>query len=151
MQINKLSKVLKYILIVGFILYIPAFVYCPFILHNSKKITDSMIIIYPNGILMIGVIWEFIRLFQKIEENNPFTYPTVNILKQTGIITFIMSIIWFLDLLFMVFIMKNTYINYILVLLFLCILFFGVSIALYMLSVLISQATEYKEENDLTI
>jgi membrane-bound ClpP family serine protease len=107
--------------------------------------------IYPNGILMLGVIYEFIRLFRKIEDNNPFTKPTVNILKQTGVITFIMSIIWLLDLVFMITIMKNTYINYILVLLFLCILFLGVSIALYMLSVLIKQATEYKEENDLTI
>lgn len=151
MQINKLGKVLKFILIVGGILYIPAFIYCPFLLHNSKSTMNSMIMIYPNGTLMLGVIYEFIKLFKKIEENNPFTYPTVNILKTTGIITFIMSIIWFLDLIFMVTIMKNTYINYILVLLFLCLLFFGVSIALYMLSVLIHQATEYKEENDLTI
>ena len=36
-------------------------------------------------------------------------------------------------------------------LLFLCILFLGVSIALYILSELFRQATEYKKENDLTI
>lgn len=151
MQINKLGKMLKLILIIGGVLYIPAMIYCPFLLHNSKSTFHSMIMIYPNGILMLGVIYEFIRLFRKIEDNNPFTMPTVNILKQTGVITFIMSIIWLLDLVFMITIMKNTYINYILVLLFLCILFLGVSIALYMLSVLIKQATEYKEENDLTI
>ena len=62
-----------------------------------------------------------------------------------------MSIMWILDLVFMITIMKNTYINYIIVILFLSVLFFGVSIALYILKELIYQATKYKEENDLTI
>ena len=47
--------------------------------------------------------------------------------------------------------MKNTYINYILVMAFLSLLFFGVAIALYILKELLYQATKYKEENDLTV
>ena len=47
--------------------------------------------------------------------------------------------------------MKNTYINYIIVMVFLALLFFGVSVALYIIKELIEQATKYKEENDLTI
>ena len=62
-----------------------------------------------------------------------------------------MSILWFIDLLFMIFIIGNTYVNYIIVLIFLTVLFLGVSIALYILSELFSQATNYKQENDLTI
>ena len=65
--------------------------------------------------------------------------------------SFIMSALWLLDLLLMILVIHNTYINYILVLLFLMILFFGVGIALWTLSLLLHQATEYKEENDLTI
>ena len=75
----------------------------------------------------------------------------VNILKKTGFLSFIMSGLWIIDLLIMIFIIKNTYINYIIVLLFLFILFFGVGIALWTLSLLFLQATKYKEENDLTI
>ena len=75
----------------------------------------------------------------------------VDILKKTGFLSFAMSFLWIIDLLIMVFIIKNTYINYIIVLLFLFILFFGVGIALWTLSLLWLQATEYKEENDLTI
>ena len=51
----------------------------------------------------------------------------------------------------MIFIIKNTYINYMIVLSFLTLLFLGVSIALLILAELLNQATIYKEENDLTI
>ena len=78
-------------------------------------------------------------------------FNSINILKKTGFLSFIMSGLWIIDLLIMMFIIKNTYINYIIVLLFLFILFLGVGIALWTLSLLFSQATKYKEENDLTI
>ena len=74
-----------------------------------------------------------------------------NILRRTGYLSFAMSVLWLIDLLIMTLIIHNTYVNYILVLLFLIILFFGVGIALWTLSLLLHQATEYKEENDLTI
>ena len=51
----------------------------------------------------------------------------------------------------MIFIIGNTYVNYIIVLIFITGLFLGVSIALYILSELFRQATDYKQENDLTI
>ena len=97
------------------------------------------------------IIYQFIKLFKSLEEDKPFTLNNVIILKRTSILSLIMSIMWILDLLFMITIMKNTYINYIIVILFLSVLFFGVSIALYILKELIYQATKYKEENDLTI
>ena len=90
-------------------------------------------------------------MFRSLEKNQPFTQDNVNILKKTGFLSFIMSGLWIIDLLIMMFIIKNTYINYIIVLLFLFILFLGVGIALWTLSLLFSQATKYKEENDLTI
>ncbi len=62
-----------------------------------------------------------------------------------------MSVLWLIDLLFMIFIIKNTYVNYVIVLIFLLILFLGVSIALFILAELIKQATLFKEENDSTI
>ena len=46
---------------------------------------------------------------------------------------------------------KNNDLNYIIVIIFLSILFFGVGVALWLLSVLFEKATNYKEENELTI
>lgn len=146
-----LGKLLKVILIIGFILSIPTIIISPHLLNHTRSTIYSMFIIYPNGILMLGIIYQFIILFKSLEDNNPFTIKNVNILKKTSLISFIMSILWFIDLLFMIFIINNSYINYILVLSFLILLFFGVGIALYILSELFKQATEYKEENDLTI
>ena len=91
------------------------------------------------------------QLFKSLEDNKPFTSKNVKILKNTSIISLAMSILWILDLLFMIIIMKNTYVNYIIVMSFLSLLFFGVAIALYILAQLFNQATQYKEENDLTI
>lgn len=146
-----LGKILKIILIVGFIVSIPMIIISPFLLHHTKEIKYSMFIIYPNGLLILIIIYQFIKLFKSLENNNPFTMNNVKILKQTSLVSFIMFVLWVIDLLFMTFIIKNTYVNYIIVLLFLSLLFFGVSIALYILSELIYQASIFKEENDLTI
>ena len=144
----KLGKVLKNVLIIGFIISCILLVFVPFILSNFKY---TMFIVYPNGLVMLGIIYQFIKLFKSLEDNNPFTYENVRILKITSFLSLIESFLWFIDIFFLVFIVLNTYINYIIVLLFLMLLFFGVFIALLILSELIKQATKYKEENDLTI
>ncbi len=148
---SKLGKIIKIVLIVSLIVAIPAMIVSPFILNHTSNILYSMFIIYPNGLLMTIITYQFIKLFQSLEHNDPFNYETVKTLKLGGILSLVMSILWIIDLLFMIFIIGNTYINYIIVLLFLAILFLGVAIALYILSELFRQATEYKIENDLTI
>lgn len=148
---KSLGNTLKIVLIVGFIIAIPIIIISPELLHHTRNSMYSRVIIYPNGLLMLGIIYQFIKLFKSLEEDKPFTLNNVIILKRTSILSLIMSIMWILDLVFMITIMKNTYINYIIVILFLSVLFFGVSIALYILKELIYQATKYKEENDLTI
>ena len=147
----KLGRLLKYLLIIIFIVSIPTIIVLPFFLNHNYSIIYSIVIVYPNGLLMLGIMYNFIRLFKSLEDNNPFNYNNVKILKNTGIISFIMSILWIIDLLIMIFLIKNTYINYVIVLLFLFLLFFGVSIALLLLCLLFKQATDYKTENDLTI
>ena len=150
-DIKKLGKILNIILTIGFVCFIPIFLLSPYMLKNNTSILYSSLFIYPNGVLMLSIIIQFMRLFKSLEKDDPFTYKNVTILYITGIISFIMSIIWILDLIFMIFIVHNTYINYIIVLLFLFILFLGVSIALFILSLLFRKATDYKLENDLTI
>ena len=147
---GKLGKVLKIFLVIAFILAIPAIIGLPFIMNHMNRV-NAMIIIYPNGILMLGFVYQFIGMFKSLEENNPFTFNNVKLLKRAGYISLVLSILWLFDLLYLLLIINNTYFNYILVLLFLTVLFFGVFIALYILSELFKQATTYKEENDLTI
>ena len=145
-KIDKMGNLLKNIVIIGIIFAVPVITLIPFLLNNNYSILYSMIIIYPNGLLMVAIAIQFLKMFKSLEMNKPFTHKNVDILKKTGFLSFAMSLLWI-----MVFIIKNTYINYIIVLLFLFILFFGVGIALWTLSLLWLQATEYKEENDLTI
>lgn len=145
-----LGQILKIFLIVAFILAIPTIICLPIIMNHMSR-GNSMIIVYPNGILMLAFVYQFILLFKSLEENNPFTFKNVNLLRRSGIISLILSCMWLIDLLYLVFIVNNHYFNYMLVLTFLMVLFFGIFIALYIISELIRQATIYKEENDLTI
>ncbi len=148
---QKVGKIIKIILIIGMIISIPIMGIIPFLLKHSISLIHSMLIIYPNGILILGIIWEFVKLFKSLEMNNPFNRDNVKILKDAGTISYIMSVLWFIDLLDLLLIIKNYYINYILVLAFLVLLFIAIGISLYILSALFKQATDYKEENDLTI
>ena len=150
-DIEKMGKLLKVIVIVGIVLAIPSIILVPFLLSNNYSIIYSMLIVYPNGGLMLAIAYQFLKMFRSLEKNQPFTMENVKILRRTGNLSYIMSALWLVDLLVMVLGIGNTYINYILVLIFLCVLFFGVGIALWTLSLLLHQATEYKEENDLTI
>ena len=148
---SKIGKFIKIFLIIGMIISVPLIIISPMLLNHTSKSMYSMFIIYPNGLLILIFAYQFIKLFKSLEDNNPFNDDNVKTIKISGIISLITSIMWIVDLLFMIFVIKNTYVNYIIVLLFLAALFFGVSIALYILSELFRQATEYKKENDLTI
>ena len=150
-DIKKTGKILECIVIIGIVLSIPSIILVPFLLSNNYSVLYSMIIVYPNGCLMLAIAYQFLKMFRSLEKNQPFTMENVKILRRTGNLSYIMSALWLVDLLVMVLGIGNTYINYILVLIFLCVLFFGVGIALWTLSLLLHQATEYKEENDLTI
>ncbi len=151
LTVETLGKYLKTILIIAFILYIPCIIITPYLLKHNISITYSSIIIYPNGVLFSLIVINFIKLFTYLEKENPFTKEVTQILINTSIISFIISLVILIDLLLMIFIFKNTYINYVMFLFFLFILFFGVGIALYILSILFKRAKEYKEENELTI
>ena len=150
-DIKKMGNLLKKIVIVGIILAIPIIILVPFLLNNNYSVIYSMIIVYPNGLLMLGIAYQFLKMFKSLEKNKPFTNENVNILKKTGYLSFSMSLLWIIDLFILVFGIKNNDLNYIIVIIFLSILFFGVGVALWLLSALFQKATVYKEENELTI
>lgn len=145
------GKILKKIIKVAFLVAIPIIIILPFIIKGENNIIFYMSIIYPNSILMLGIMYQFIRLFSSLEKNNPFTIDNVKILSNTSKISYSMSLLWIIDLFILLFGIKNNDLNYIIVIIFLSILFFGVGVALWLLSALFQKATVYKEENELTI
>ncbi len=147
-----IGKILKVFLQVCFYSGIIILIGLPFILNKiGFNLGASMYVIYPNGIVLLMITNKFINLFNSLRLNNPFCEENVKLLKITGIISFIGSVLWLIDFLYEIFVVRSVDIVFNCTLLFLWILFLGVSIALYILSELFKQATEYKKENDLTI
>ena len=147
-----IGKILKLFLQMCFYIGIIILITLPFILNKMGfNLGASMYVIYPNGIVLLIITHKFINLFNTLTLNKRCCEENIKTLKTTGIVSLIGSILWLIDFLYEIFLAKSTDIIFNSTLLFLCILFFCVSIALYILSELFKQATEYKKENDLTI
>ena len=147
-----IGKILKVFLQVCFYSGIIILVGLPFILNKlGFNLGASMYVIYPNGIVLLMITHKFINLFNSLRLNTPFCEENVKLLKVTGIISLIGSVLWLIDFLYEIILVHSEDIVFNCTLLFLCILFLGVSIALYILSELFKQATEYKKENELII
>ena len=147
-----IGKVLKIFLQVCLYSGIIILIGLPFVLSKiGFNLGSSMYVIYPNGIVLLLITYKFIKMFDSLRLNNPFCDENVKLLKVTGIISLIGSIFWLIDFMCEIFLVHSEDIVFNCTLIFLCILFLGVSIALYILSELLKQATEFKKENDLTI
>ena len=148
-----LGNILKNFLQVCFVIGSFTAIILPFLLYKfyGLNLINCFAVIYPNGIILAILTYEFIKLFDSLRKNNPFCNENVRILKTTGLISFIGSLCWLFDLIFGITFMKSDYIVFIGTLIFLTILFLGVSIALYILSELFKKAIKFKEENELTI
>ena len=149
---NSIGNFLKIFLQICFYFGIILLVILPFILRMlGFNIGVSMFIIYPNGILLLLITRNFIELFNSLKNDTPFCKENVKILKKTGVVSFIESIFWLIDLGYQILFINLKDILFNVTLGFLSILFLGVAIALYILSELFKQAYDYKKENDLTI
>ena len=149
---NSIGNFLKIFLQICFYFGIILLVILPFILRMlGFNIGVSMFIIYPNGIILLLITRNFIELFDSLKNNTPFCKENVKILKKTGVISFIESVFWLIDLGYQILFINSKDIVFNVTLGFLSILFLGVAIALYILSELFKQAYDYKEENELTI
>ncbi len=148
---NGIGSILKIILQIAFIGGIVILVLLPIVSIVIKKPLGAFVyILYPNGIAMLVIVKQFIGLFDSLKENKPFCDNTVTKLRVAGISSLVISILFIFQTIYEMFLAKAE-IVFVLILGFMFILFFGVAIALYILSELFRQATNYKEENDLTI
>ena len=149
---NGLGDLLKGVLQICFYLGVFVLLVLPFALKPfGLNLGASVFVIYPNGIVLLMIAYQFIKLFDSLKMSKPFCENNVKILKKTGIIAFSGAWLWMIDLLYEVFLAKTSNIIFYIAMIFLFVLYIGVSIALYILSELFKQATEYKEENELTI
>jgi len=110
------------------------------------------VMIYPCGILFLALIYQFVGLFNSLKESNPFCNDNVIKLNRGMVISFIISALIVIALCFSIFLYNDYYtFSFNVCVSFICILFFGVGIALYVLKELFKEAISYKEENELTI
>ncbi len=149
---NGVGNILKIFLEICFYLGVILLVALPFVLNlMGFKLGASMFVIYPNGIVLLIMAYEFIKLFDSLKNNNPFCKENIKIMKSTGIVAIVGAILWLIDLMYEVILAQSNDLVFNCTLAFLAILYIGVAIALYILSELFKQAYEYKKENELTI
>ena len=147
-----LGKKIKIFLEICFYIGVIGLIALPFVLHIfGFNVGASAFVIYPNGIVLLIIAWNFIKLFGSLENNNPFCEENVKIMKKLWKVAMIGSFLWLIDFLYELILAKSDDIVFNATLLFLCALFLGVAIALYILSELFKQAIKYKKENELTI
>ena len=149
---NGLGRILKEFLQICFYGGIVLLILLPFLLKTAGlQLNVTAAVIYPNGIALLVIVYQFIGLFDSLKNNNPFCAENVKRLKYAGIASVVEAVLWTLDLIYELVFVQNPEPLFVLVLIFLFILFIGVAIALYILAELIRQGTEYKIENELTI
>ncbi len=150
---NSVGSVLKFFLqicmVIGVLLLI--FLY-PILKSYNLHFDLFVVMIYPCGILFLGLIYRFVGLFNSLKENNPFCNDNVIKLNSGMIISFMIAALIMIALCFSIFLYNDYYtFRFNVCVGFICLLFFGVGIALYVLKELFKEAIIYKEENELTI
>ena len=149
---NGIGKFLKVFLQICFWGGIVLLIALPLIAQIAKlHLNASIYVIYPNGIVLLVIVKQFIGQFDSLKNKNPFCMENVKRLRISGIASLVETVLWTIDLLYTIFLAKGADVVIVLGLAFMIILFAGVAIAFYILAELIKQATEYKEENELTI
>lgn len=147
-----IGNILKIFLQVCFWGGIVLLIILPFQLQMfGLKLNATAFVIYPNGMALLVIVRQFIGQFDSLKNKNPFCMENVKRLKISGIASLVETVLWTIDLLYTIFLAKGADVVIVLGLAFMIILFAGVAIAFYILAELIKQATEYKEENELTI
>lgn len=151
MKLSKLCHILRYVLVISFIVLVFSLIGLPLLLKILEiKFNLVYSMLYPSGIAFLFLIIQFIKLFKILEVGKTFSREVIKLFNNSMISVFFISFIILIMIILSIF--KYHYeIIFILSSSFMMILFFGVGIALYMLKILFMQALDFKEENDLTI
>lgn len=116
--------------------------------QSAFEIAYPIVIIYFTGVPALAIVYEFIKLFGLLKQNQPFVGETVEYLKNASTCSFIIVIAY------AIIVAISSYFWHTSIMLYSVIVVGIFSIAwigLYILAELFKQAISYKEENDLTI
>ena len=141
---NFIEICLKIIFVIGIIIYITL----PFLLSKYVELFNpvldyipALVILYVSGIPALIIVFKFIKIFNTLKQDNPFTMENVKHLKVISICSLIISIEYIIGMFFIVSVFEIIAIA----------IFIIAFLGTYVLSELLRKAIEYKEENDLTI
>ena len=96
---NGLGKILKVFLQTCFIGGIILLIIWPFQLKLFGLEPNAVgLVIYPNGIALLAIVYQFIGLFDSLKNNNPFCIENVKRMKYAGIASLVEAVLWGLDL-----------------------------------------------------
>lgn len=144
-----LGAILKVILQICLVLGVILLFIFPYILHLIQEEWNVFwLLIGVCGIFCLTIMYEFIKMFKSLEEDNPFNENNIKRLKISMWSTFCLSILFLIEALLAGFIYTERNVYFIS---FLSILFLGISIALHIIKELFWKAISYKQENELTI
>lgn len=150
-KLSTLSRIIRIFLIIFMICGCLVLLGLPLITKSIGIHFDLFIgMIYPCGLCLLFIVYEFIMMFKSLERSKPFVLINSIRFRKSMYTSFVIGILILISML-----ITNIYSYYSLqlkvALLLISIIFFGIGIAFYILSELFKQATLYKEENDLTI
>lgn len=120
---------------------------------ESLSIISIFIAFYITGLMAIFIIYQFIKIFQKLKENELFIKENTNRLDIITKTSILMGFLYFIVMLGILFNFANITESFIFILfLFIfSIIFFTAGIGIKILNEIYKKAIDYKEENELTI
>ena len=145
---NSLSNFIEICLKIIFVLGILIYLTLPILLNMYIELFNpvlnyaaALVILYTSGIPALIIVFQFIKIFGTLKEDNPFIMGNVKCLKNVSICSLIISIIYIIGMFFIISVFEIIAIA----------IFIIAWLGTYVLAELLRKAIEYKEENDLTI
>jgi len=127
-------------------------------MENIEKSVSSLILfimIIATGIIALFIIYQFIKIFKHLKDNELFCEDNVKRLNNVSINCFVISTIYFITAVFVIAIITKYFQEFIYYILFsltiLAIIFAVAGLGIKILNEIYKKAIEYKEENDFTI
>ena len=121
----------------------------------EKSVAILFIMIIATGIIALFIIYQFIKIFQHLKDNELFCEDNVKRLNTVSINCFVISTIYFITVVFVIATITKYFQEFIYYILFsltiLAIIFVVAGLGIKILNEIYKKAIEYKEENDFTI
>lgn len=145
---NSLSAIIGVCIKIVFVIGIIVTATLPFLLTKYVEIFNpilnyyaALIILYAASVPALTIVYQFIKIFGTLKQDNPFIMENVKSLKIISTCSLVIAIEFTIGIFFIVSVFE----------IILIIVFIVIWLGIYILAELLRKAIEYKEENELTI